>query len=261
MVSIHTPTKGVTLLRWQLVKWLLFQSTHPRRVWLYNLSAIQRSFEVSIHTPTKGVTYVGMVNMCYATSFNPHTHEGCDPDGWSYWCSASNCFNPHTHEGCDNTLQQRYISMKSFNPHTHEGCDVITNLMISQQRVSIHTPTKGVTPLLALRVTFTVFQSTHPRRVWHYWTDAYTAYRLFQSTHPRRVWPRPMISCLATFSFNPHTHEGCDPLLIARLAKVWRFNPHTHEGCDPPTPIMSPSKGAFQSTHPRRVWLSLAVCV
>ena len=77
-VSIHTPTKGVTNhvnlsnVCWMFQSthprrvWLdgfqhfatayLFQSTHPRRVWLLFLLLHLASLFVSIHTPTKGVT-------------------------------------------------------------------------------------------------------------------------------------------------------------------------------------------------------------
>ncbi len=33
----------------------------------------------------------------------------------------------------------------SFNPHTHAGCDEFFSLFIERQKVSIHTPTQGVT--------------------------------------------------------------------------------------------------------------------
>ena len=99
-VSIHTPTKGVTP-----------QGSNPW--WATN---------VSIHTPTKGVTSGMNLIMASIWSFNPHTHEGCDPhlsDGQRSKC----CFNPHTHEGCDLPSLAVARRMSSFNPHTHEGCD------------------------------------------------------------------------------------------------------------------------------------------
>ena len=77
-VSIHTPTQGVTLWKtkslmhklfqsthprrvWLCVSWAAdirsaFQSTHPRRVWL-KLFSFPREAGVSIHTPTQGVTH------------------------------------------------------------------------------------------------------------------------------------------------------------------------------------------------------------
>ena len=55
VVSIHTPTQGVTLNSSTESLLGMFQSTHPRRVW-----------------PIKQQTT--MNSLC----FNPHTHAGCD---------------------------------------------------------------------------------------------------------------------------------------------------------------------------------------
>ena len=44
-------------------------------------------------------------------------------------------------------LRIEATSVASFNPHTHEGCDSIMLSLHSISRVSIHTPTKGVTPM------------------------------------------------------------------------------------------------------------------
>ena len=123
-------------------------------------------------------------------------------------------FNPHTHEGCDYRFRIGERFLLSFNPHTHEGCDIIDMMSVSH---------------------LSVFQSTHPRRVWlmfrrwivwarqvsiHTPTKGVTIsivllvnVRLFQSTHPRRVWPF--------------------------------------------FPVTSPTAFLFQSTHPRRVWLHI----
>ena len=76
-VSIHTPTKGVTVVPDDVHDWIRFQSTHPRRVW-----------------------HKWLINKVLSISFNPHTHEGCDRHTPSV-LSATLCFNPHTHEGCD----------------------------------------------------------------------------------------------------------------------------------------------------------------
>ena len=122
---------------------VMFQSTHPRRVWL-------------------GDMQVMLLMIC----FNPHTHEGCD-NMLLYFFRRITGFNPHTHEGCDwsrQTLSAQWWRFQSthprrvwpamskfivalqkfqsthprrvwhnktleletntgFNPHTHEGCD------------------------------------------------------------------------------------------------------------------------------------------
>ena len=55
------------------------------------------------------------------------------------------CFNPHTHAGCDNIFLTVCNTPLSFNPHTHAGCDFLDKVIISYFKVSIHTPTQGVT--------------------------------------------------------------------------------------------------------------------
>ena len=48
-------------------------------------------------------------------------------------------------------------------------------------------------------------------------------------------------------SFNPHTHAGCDLLLLALGRSSPCFNPHTHAGCDQ---AYKPNfSGVFVSIH------------
>ena len=76
--------------------------------------------------------------------FNPHTHEGCDLRSDTEM-SLNLSFNPHTHEGCDILLPEILCTTRCFNPHTHEGCDDLFTFSWDFCKVSIHTPTKGVT--------------------------------------------------------------------------------------------------------------------
>ena len=125
----------------------------------------------------------------------------------------------------------------SFNPHTHAGCDSIQ-------------------------------------------PDKLKSIAMFQSTHPRRVWHIFMYYISKLNSFNPHTHAGCDknnPIKIKSKKKfqsthprrVWQglsfrnsgmlcFNPHTHAGCDNVMVSHALAFRKFQSTHPRRVWQRVA---
>ena len=102
---------------------------------------------------------------------------------------------------------------------------------------------------------------------------------MFQSTHPRRVWHNFYFLLSLCTCFNPHTHAGCDSGRRAMRDAGSGFNPHTHAGCDlieviQPRPlcvsIHTPTQGVtgvagllsvvvwmFQSTHPRRVWRHL----
>ena len=100
-----------------------------------------------------------------------------------------------------------------------------------------------------------MFQSTHPRRVWHLQYDSANLEHKFQSTHPRRVWLTFNTKTSWFTSFNPHTHEGCDSISRLLSQSLLGFNPHTHEGCDGGRRIPLNEIRKFQSTHPRRVWL------
>ena len=121
--------------------------------------------------------------LTYAECFNPHTHEGCDTlNGLSSLSQTR--FNPHTHEGCDIIPSKIRQVLESFNPHTHEGCD--------------HAPPEDLKNLI-------LFQSTHPRRVWHlHWLKKQSRTR-FQSTHPRRVWPNGLSTHRKVLYVSIHT--------------------------------------------------------
>ena len=120
-----------------------------------------------------------------------------------------------------------------------------------------------------------MFQSTHPRRVWH-WSvsNPYTQGRFNPHTHAgcdcrylRRYpfWqcfnPHTHAGCdysnrinfIIKTGFNPHTHAGCDFILISLVTLSGSFNPHTHAGCDTNQTSIDINR-EFQSTHPRRVW-------
>ncbi len=141
---------------------------------------------------------------------------------------------------------------QSFNPHTHAGCDILIDMGAIEKKVSIHTPTQGVTDAIIaygdkLKVSI------------HTPTQGVTRYIPFPGNHP---------------GFNPHTHAGCDiPGRICADSDK-SFNPHTHAGCDVKrgqddliieVSIHTPTQGVtvilwlirdgslFQSTHPRRV--------
>ena len=168
-VSIHTPTKGVTKpTTRRLLNAMVFQSTHPRRVWQllplcthvrwsFNphphegcdlLMAVTRNYCNSFNPHThEGCDILFFTQISQKLSFNPHTHEGCDDSRSNQWVALI-CFNPHTHEGCDLTTLSLPNWAVGFNPHTHEGCDITWELKYFHKRVSIHTPTKGVTEYL-----------------------------------------------------------------------------------------------------------------
>ena len=141
---------------------------------------------VSIHTPTQGVTFTFDNENFSFVGFNPHTHAGCDPSAFALsavipcfnphthagcdfqrWRQEKPkyCFNPHTHAGCDFLSLPQPCNQQCFNPHTHAGCDDANGEFLDTLKVSIHTPTQGVTLSDDVREIKEQFQSTHPRRV------------------------------------------------------------------------------------------------
>ena len=142
MVSIHTPTQGVTKL--QEVHDYQSECFNPHThagcdVIKLNLSGRQI---VSIHTPTQGVTMV-----------------------WSGWSGRYGCFNPHTHAGCD-YRSSTYCRDMIVSIHTPtQGVTVCISCCPYVGLVSIHTPTQGVTFFRLILYSSFKFQSTHPRRV------------------------------------------------------------------------------------------------
>ena len=77
-----------------------------------------------------------------------------------------------------------------FNPHTHAGCDIARCHFFIFKKVSIHTPTQGVTPDFPSEE-FPVGVSIHTP------TQGVTIIKDVYHGIPR---------------FNPHTHAGCDSI-------------------------------------------------
>ena len=113
---------------------------------------------------------------------------------------------------------------------SHAGSDKDLSRLGRNYLISIHTPTQGVTSGSAAAQ----FQSTLPRREWHFSTVSPINFLLFQSTLPRREWrykgeyrneycpisihtPTQGVTlstiqcCSFTKDFNPHSHAGSDP--------------------------------------------------
>ena len=99
-----------------------------------------------------------------------------------------------------------------------------------------------------------LFQSTHPQRVWRASRVSSNGAFMFQSTHPRRVWLIYTLYINTIYlCFNPHTHEGCDILLLEDTERK-AVSIHTPtKGVTSRSSTVHP-KALFQSTHPRRVW-------
>ena len=168
-VSIHTPTQGVTFLyicnvfricfnphthagcdpkcRTFMKPIIKFQSTHPRRVWLW-----KEGYE-----------------RCWLRFQSTHPRRVWPHRG--HTASSAVCFNPHTHAGCDGSERYKEIeALVSIHTPTQGVTLMLLLSVMWYLSVSIHTPTQGVTTISALfEGIINLFQSTHPRRVWQEW--------------------------------------------------------------------------------------------
>ena len=141
-----------------------FQSTHLHEVWLklpmmyvktqgfnphtymrcdYDVSFLTKYFTVSIHTPTWGVTMELRFCVLLVLFQSTHLHE--------VWPTRVNGITTEAN---------------SFNPHTYMRCDVQMHDYLLTLRVSIHTPTWGVTTRWSTSTIAWMFQSTHLHEVW-----------------------------------------------------------------------------------------------
>ena len=163
-VSIHTPTWGVTSSSVILDANVVFQSTHLHEVWRlaytyafkfsrFNPHTYMRCDEdkgvkwvkgfVSIHTPTWGVTLHG-VKQTLRGKVSIHTPT---------WGVTKKEKPKHQKQQFQSThLHEVWHSFKTlcklfdcFNPHTYMRCDDTSTTEDMSMKVSIHTPTWGVT--------------------------------------------------------------------------------------------------------------------
>ena len=232
----------------------LFQSTHPRRVWHQDKLPKAKYLKFQSTHPRRVWPTDGQRS---AAGFLVSIHT---PTKGVTLCSSciwgrSTCFNPHTHEGCDVRIWS-LLDIWIVSIHTPtKGVTWCFCLSPKVPRVSIHTPTKGVTLLVHVLLLFaSMFQSTHPRRVWLIITSGYRCAALFQSTHPRRVWLAIAAAIHITAEVSIHTPTKGVTLKKGTKVFLRGFNPHTHEGCDILLQGSSLTQSKFQSTHPRRVW-------
>ena len=185
-VSIHTPTQGVTLW-WARIATLFRVSIHTPTQGVTSFTAVTLQVgEVSIHTPTQGVTKLRL--LCFGSSWFQSTHPR------RVWLRSPD----------------RISSPSKFqSTHPRRVWRTATWYLLFS-RVSIHTPTQGVTPGRSIKSSMCRFQSTHPRRVWHspLW---YPRLSMPVSIHtPTQGVTNITIRTGSIHSFNPHTHAGCD---------------------------------------------------
>ena len=185
-VSIHTPTWGVTFWIMHLVA--LTDSFNPHTYMRCDITNLTFYYSelcfnphtymrcdgkdriiddvqfVSIHTPTWGVTIKIKIIKIMKEFQSTHLHEVWRSEGLNALGTVG--FNPHTYMRCDIKFLIATLLIVSFNPHTYMRCDECEAERIALEKVSIHTPTWGVTPVTWNISKLSLFQSTHLHEVW-----------------------------------------------------------------------------------------------
>ena len=161
-----------------------------------------------------------------------------------------------------------------FNSRTHAGCDrVWLGLDKTNNKVSIHAPTRGATsgtrtsewlrqfqfthprgvrPCVSKRdIQLFLFQFTHPRGVRQIVASDVVMQLVFQFTHPRGVrrLAREKEEAAMRVSIHAPT-RGATRCKVRHLFFIHRFNSRTHAGCDTCIWLICPDNGRFNSrTH------------
>ena len=123
VISIHTPTKGVTGNPFCNNIWHQISIHTPTKGVTTAPCSFPAFSKISIHTPTKGVTE-NIPDVGTITPISIHTPT----------------------KGVTPALSKRRVLSFNFNPHSHEGSDSHARQSNHKAKsISIHTPTKGVT--------------------------------------------------------------------------------------------------------------------
>ena len=97
-----------------------------------------------------------------------------------------------------------------FNPHSHAGSDWCLILTPQNLRISIHTPTQGVTHTY----------------VWVFKIQNFNPHSHAGSDQTKNIYRE------SNKNFNPHSHAGSDVTMLNPYYKSMDFNPHSHAGSD-----------------------------
>ena len=121
-ISIHTPTRGVTIPLFAIKPSIIISIHTPTRGVTWTWLGESVGVDISIHTPTRGVTEMLAYDLTVDVNFNPHSHKGSDaePDQWG-------------------VIPQISIHTPTRGVTTFPAVSIVLFF------ISIHTPTRGVT--------------------------------------------------------------------------------------------------------------------
>ena len=207
LISIHTPTQGVTIRFISARYWFLYFNPHSHAGSdVYRRRSRRRAATISIHTPTQGVTFFPRFLDLLIQYFNPHSHAGSDEKDISLQ-NLQDRFQstlPRREWRCYRKWYwMRYIFQSTLPRREWLSLSLSTTLSVP---ISIHTPTQGVTTKKWILLFLIWFQSTLPRREW------------------RNTIYLPFITPMY---FNPHSHAGSDYLKLKNKPLTYYISIHT----------------------------------
>ena len=240
------------------------------------IKGLTYNFNPHSHEGSDVVVYNRYINGLMSTK-DTQTNVGTRVDG--HVVTVVDDFNPHSHEGSDwlrflmlwplswfqSTLPRRewqYPRIKQKYRFEFQSTlprrewQQLPFYLACVTKISIHTPTKGVTSSgLSQLVLPKKFQSTLPRREWLKVLQFFHSHDLFQSTLPRREWRNYSAGHGKDIPISIHTPTKGVTRQGERLhttqqisihtptkgvtsagdgggRQMLNFNPHSHEGSD-----------------------------
>ena len=142
VISIHTPTRGVTSSVAVSEIFLPNFNPHSHKGSDFHLHPMIDITIISIHTPTRGVTRISNLTD-YVSGISIHTPTRGVTNFFSLLSNVSRDFNPHSHKGSDIYTQTIRLELLDFNPHSHKGSDNIPLLGVSYYQLFQSTLPQG----------------------------------------------------------------------------------------------------------------------
>ena len=134
----------------------------------------------------KGSDFWRLSSASILLHFNPHSRKGSD-GGCRKILNVTFYFNPHSRKGSDKIKFTLNTIFHDFNPHSRKGSDAgAAAACCDQQRISIHTPARGVTQQRQLHFCAFVYFNPHSRKGSDELTCQFRVMQsVFQSTLPQ----------------------------------------------------------------------------
>ena len=141
-------------------------------------------------------------------------------------------FNPHTHTGCD-LVNNKFWSAKTVSIHTPiQGVTNIRLGLYGKRKFQSTHPYRVWLLNAVISASKEAFQSTHPYRVW---PDLFLFRQIICgfNPHTHTGCDAAADQAAASAAVSIHTPiQGVTSLAFVSLSRFSCFNPHTHTGCD-----------------------------